>query len=109
MGSSENFCLTWNDFNQNMNNFLSETRQALDIADVTLVCGDKKEFEAHRMVLSAASSFFKGLLRNIKHVHPVIYLKGLEAKTIMAMLDFVYNGAVNIPEEDFNEFFAMAK
>ena len=37
-------------------------RGDLDFADVTLVCEDKTQIEAHKIIISASSPFFKDVL-----------------------------------------------
>ena len=57
MSSSEKLCLQWNDFQENLNSAFKELRNDTELSDVTLVCEDG-ELEAHRVILSACSSFF---------------------------------------------------
>ena len=42
-----------------------------DLVDVTLACEERKQFQAHKFVLKASSPFFKEILRNNKHSHPL--------------------------------------
>ena len=53
--SSEKFCLKWNDFQENIDSSFNGLREEMDFSDVTLVCKDDKEIEAHRVILSACS------------------------------------------------------
>ena len=57
--SSEKFCLRWNDFARNVSHSLSNLRRESNLFDVTLVCDDKNQSKAHKLVLSAYSEFFK--------------------------------------------------
>ena len=107
--TSEKFCLNWNDFQKNVSSSFQEMRGDLDLADVILACEDKKQFQAHKFVLSASSPFFKDILRNNKHTHPLIYLKGIRAGALESVLDFLYRGEVNIYQEDLNDFLAAAE
>ena len=80
-----------------------------DLADVTLACENRKQFNAHKFVLSASSPFFKEILCNNKHPHPLIFLKGIKAGVLESVLDFLYRGEVNIYQEDLNDFLAAAE
>ena len=74
MTSSEKLCLQWNDFNQNISASLGDLRGDKDFTDVTLVCEDGQQVEAHKVILVASSPFFKELLRKNKHSHPLVYM-----------------------------------
>ena len=74
MTSSEKLCLQWNDFKQNISASLGDLRGDEDFTDVTLVCEDGQQVEAHKVILVASSPFFKELLRKNKHSHPLVYM-----------------------------------
>ena len=74
MTSSEKLCLQWNDFKQNISASLGDLRGDKDFTDVTLVCEDGQQVEAHKVILVASSPFFKELLRKNKHSHPLVYM-----------------------------------
>ena len=90
--TTEKFCLNWKDFQKNITSSMQELRDDLDLTDVTLACEDRKQFLAHKFILSASSPFFKKILCNNKHQHPLIYLKGMKAEALDAVLDFLYRG-----------------
>ena len=74
MTSSDKLCLQWNDFKQNISASLGDLRGDKDFTDVTLVCEDGQQVEAHKVILVASSPFFKELLRKNKHSHPLVYM-----------------------------------
>ena len=39
----------------------------------------------------------------------MIYMKGLKAKNLLALLDFIYNGEANICQEDLNDFLSLTE
>ena len=61
MGSSETFCLKWDDFLLNTTSSFRDLRMEQEFADVTLSLGGNKTVEAHKVVLSSGSQFFKTL------------------------------------------------
>ena len=83
-------------------------RKEEDFTDVTLACANNRQFKAHKLVLSGSSQFFKNIFINNNHVHSLIYLKGVTAKYVSSILDFVYNGEVNILQDDLKDFLALA-
>ncbi len=60
--SSEKFCLRWNDFESNISGAFRELREEKDFFDVTLACDDEDHVDAHRVILSACSPFFRYLI-----------------------------------------------
>ena len=79
-----------------------------DFFDVTLTCGDE-HIQAHKVILSACSPFFRTVLRNNRHEHPLLYLKGVTYNDIVSVLDFMYHGQVGVAQEDLNSFLAVAE
>ena len=107
--SSEKFCLKWNDFQQNIASSYQELRKDSEFSDVTLVCEEDQQIEAHRVILTACSPFFSSILKKSKHPHPMIYMRGIMAKDLVAIMDFIYYGEVNIYQEDLDRFLALAE
>jgi hypothetical protein len=44
-----------------------------------------------------------------KHSHPLIYMRGVTAKNLIAIVDFIYHGEANIYQEDLDVFLALAE
>jgi len=108
MTASEKFCLRWNDFESNISVAFREIREEKDFFDVTLSVGDR-QVQAHKIILSACSPFFRGILRNNPHAHPLLYLKGVAFTDLTAVLNFMYHGEVNVAQEELNSFLAVAE
>ncbi|XP_023319824.1 protein bric-a-brac 1 isoform X4 [Eurytemora carolleeae] len=108
MGSSEKFCLRWNDFESNISKAFREIREDKDFFDITLACEDD-QIPAHKVILSACSPFFRAILKRNKHEHPLLYLKGVKYSDLVSVLNFMYHGEVNVAQEDLNTFLAVAE
>jgi len=108
MTSSEKFCLRWNDFESNISVAFREIREEKDFFDCTLSCGSR-QIQAHKLILSACSPFFRSILRQNPHQHPLLYLKGVEFTDLQAVLNFMYHGEVNVAQEELNSFLAVAE
>ena len=65
---SEQLCLSWNDFERNFSVAFQDLRKENDFFDVTLACKDG-QLEAHKVILSSCSAFFKEILKKNKHAH----------------------------------------
>merc|ERR1719425_3417 len=105
---TEKFCLRWNDFESNINVAFRELREDKDFFDVTLACDDD-QIQAHKVILSACSPFFRTILKRNRHEHPLLYLKGVKYIDLQAILNFMYHGEVNVAQEDLNSFLAVAE
>jgi len=106
--SSEKFCLRWNDFESNISSAFRELRDDKDFFDVTLACDDE-QIQAHKVILSACSQFFRNVLRRNPHQHPLLYLKGVKFTDLQSVLNFMYHGEVNVAQEELNSFLAVAE
>ena len=84
---------------------LLEMRQDKEFTDVTLVCEDGQQVDAHEVVLVASSPFFLNILKRNKNPHPLIYMTDVKSNNLMAMVDFMYQRGANVFQEDFDSFF----
>jgi len=108
MSSLEKFCLRWNDFERNISEAFRELREEKDFFNVTLACDDD-QIQAHKVILSACSPFFRTILRRNKHDHPLLYLKGVKFSDLVSVLNFMYYGEVNVAQDELNSFLAVAE
>ena len=108
MSSTEKFCLRWNDFESNISEAFRELREEKDFFNVTLACDDD-QLQAHKVILSACSPFFRNIFRRNKHEHPLLYLKGVNYTNLVSVLNFMYHGEVNVAQEELNSFLAVAE
>ena len=106
--AAEKFCLKWNEFEANIGVAFRELRDNKDFFDVTLACEDE-QLQAHKVILSACSPFFRMVLRRNPHAHPLLYLRGVGPTNLKAILDFMYHGEVNVLQENLNSFLAVAE
>lgn len=79
------------------------------LTDVTL-SAEGRTVRAHRVVLSACSSFFSELFRTLDSpFHPVIVIPGATFGSIVALLTFMYSGEVNVFEEQISTLLSLAE
>ncbi|XP_023339287.1 protein tramtrack, beta isoform isoform X13 [Eurytemora carolleeae] len=105
---TEKFCLKWNDFESNISLAFREIRDEKDFFDVTLACDDD-QLQAHKVILSACSPFFRNILKRNPHQHPLLYLKGVKYSDLQSVLNFMYHGEVNVAQDELNSFLAVAE
>ena len=106
---SEKLCLQWNNFKENVNSAFGKLRDDKEFTDVTLVCEDGQQIEAHKVILASSSPFFEKILQKSKHPNPLMYLRGFQSKDFASILDFLYFGEANVYQDDLDSFLAIAE
>ena len=107
MVSSEHFCIQWNGFESHISTAFRDLRGDKSFFDVTLAFDDG-QLQAHKVILSACSSFFSSVLHKIIHEHPLLYLKGVKKADLVSVLDFMYLGEVNVEQDKLTSFLSVA-
>ena len=106
----EKFSLKWNDYLDNVSKKFSSLRYEDEFSDVSLVSSDKRQVSAHRVVLSSSSDYFKTILKsNNKSKDIILCLENINQEELNNMLDYVYNGEVNIEQDQLDRFLAIAQ
>ena len=106
---SEKFCLKWNDFHSNASKSFSVFRDEDYLHDVTLVTNDHNKIAAHKLVLSACSDYFKDIFKNNQHSHPLLCLDGISIGDLTNIMDYIYNGEVQIYQDNLDRFLSLAQ
>ena len=105
---SEKLSLQWNDFRDDLHTAMTNLRKDTVFTDVTLVCEDGQQVEAHKAILVASSPFFQTLFARNKHPHPLIYMRSVNSDNLVAIVDFLYCGETNVQKENLNSFLSLA-
>ncbi|XP_024867658.1 zinc finger protein 628-like isoform X1 [Temnothorax curvispinosus] len=93
---------------------LKEAMLSQRFADVALCCPGGQRFFAHRLVLSAASSYLQEVLlahsKVTAHCEPItVILAEVEAPELAALLGFVYTGSATVPRMRLDAFLRAAE
>ena len=105
----EGFLFESNEFQEGVRSNLTKLRSDSDFCDVTLVCEDGQQVEAHKLVLSMLSPVLENILkRNKQHAHPLVYMRGVNSLDLSALLDFFYFGQARVPIENLESFLSIA-
>ena len=105
----DKYNLSWNNYSNHLRGLLHEMMKSKELTDVTLVCDDKQQFKAHKIVLSACSSVFKSIINDLPQTSSVIYLRGIQHQEMESILEFMYLGEASFYQERMNEFLNVAK
>ncbi|XP_023322519.1 protein abrupt [Eurytemora carolleeae] len=99
MASNQKYSLRWNDFSVNVASTFRDLHSRQDFVDVTLACADGSTLDAHKVILSSVSTYFRDILKNAPCKHPIIILKDTCREEASAMLEFAYTGEVNVGQD----------
>merc|ERR1712126_134152 len=105
---SEKFNLRFNKYQEHFANNFKRLTSEEDFFDVTLVSDDQKHFSAHKLVLSSCSVYFKNILKQTKHSHPLLCLDGIGSNELNDVLHYIYNGEVDVYQEHIDRFLGIA-
>lgn len=69
-----------------------------------------QKIKAHRVVLSACSTFFSELFRTLDGAqYPVVVLPGASYHAVAALITFMYSGEVNVYEAQISVLLSLAE
>ncbi|XP_011696869.1 PREDICTED: modifier of mdg4-like isoform X2 [Wasmannia auropunctata] len=106
--SDEQFSLVWNSFPRNLSSGLYTLLTDEHLVDVTLAA-EGQILRAHKLILSVCSTYFRELFKGNSCKHPIVILKDVNYRDLSAMLHFMYQGEVNIKQEDIASFLKVAE
>lgn len=106
--SRQQFSLRWNNYLRHVTSAFDALRCQEDLVDVTLCCEGKK-IRAHKMLLSACSTYFKDIFKENPCQHPVIIFRNVRYEDLWAIINFMYHGEVNIVQEQLASFLTTAE
>ncbi|XP_002024297.2 modifier of mdg4 isoform X2 [Drosophila persimilis] len=108
MATTQQYSLRWNNYLRHLTYSLDNHRLNDDFVDVTL-CVDGRKIKAHKVVLSSCSSYFKEIFKENPHPHPVIIFKFIKFEDLNSIIEFMYQGEVNVQQEALQSFLQTAE
>lgn len=108
MATTEQFSLRWNNFHSNLTAGFHDLLEASEMVDVTLGV-DGQYLQAHKLVLSICSPYFKQLFKMNPCKHPIVILKDVTHGNLKDILQFMYLGEVNVLRENLSSFLRTAE
>ncbi|XP_074038158.1 uncharacterized protein isoform X10 [Leptinotarsa decemlineata] len=106
--ASEQFSLCWDNFHKNMSSGMNSLLENEDLVDVTLAVQGKC-LKAHKMVLSVCSPYFKELFKSNPCQHPIVFMKDVSFEALSDLLQFMYQGEVQVSQENLTTFIKTAE
>ncbi|XP_044262637.1 protein tramtrack, beta isoform-like isoform X6 [Tribolium madens] len=106
--ASEQFSLCWDNFHKNMSSGMNSLLENEDLVDVTLAV-EGKYLKAHKMVLSVCSPYFRELFKVNPCKHPIVFMKDVSYIAMSDLLQFMYQGEVQVSQENLTTFIKTAE
>ncbi|KRT86883.1 BTB domain-containing protein, partial [Oryctes borbonicus] len=104
----QQYCLKWNNHQPNFISVFSSLLNSESLVDVTL-SAEGRHLQAHKLVLSACSSYFQSLFTINPCQHPIVILKDVKFTDLKVMVDFMYYGEVNVSQEQLPHILKTAE
>ena len=96
-------------FEENIRESFRIIRNEKRLFDVTLATDDGQYVQAHKVILSAGSNFFKDIFLKNNHTNMLIYFKGISIVELKNVIDFLYNGETTVSHAEIRGFIDAGK
>ena len=101
----QQYCLKWNHHQSNLLKVFSRLLGNEQFTDV-LLATESKSIRCHKVVLSACSSYFEHLFLTFDEKNQIIILKDTSYDDILALVEFMYRGEINVGQVSYNKLIA---
>ncbi|KAK7868888.1 hypothetical protein R5R35_014203 [Gryllus longicercus] len=106
--AGQHYCLRWNNYQSNMTSVFHQLLRNEAFVDVTLACNDSS-LKAHKVVLSACSSYFQKLLMENPCTHPTIIMpQDVCFSDLKFIIEFVYRGEIDVSQAELQSLLKTA-
>ena len=105
----DKFNVTWETFSDHIQLMFKELYEEEKHSDVTLICDDRTQFKAHKIILSACSQVLKEIIEINPTQDSLIYLRGIQSNELESILQFMYLGEAKCPNDRISEFLKVAQ
>ncbi|CAG9781704.1 unnamed protein product [Diatraea saccharalis] len=105
---TQQYSLRWNNHQPNFISMFTSLLNSQTLVDVTLAA-EGQQLKAHKLVLSACSTYFHSLFVDNPSRHPIVILKDVTFADLRTMVDFIYYGEVNVTEDQLPKVLDTAK
>ena len=79
-----------------------------EFCDLTLACKDK-QIQTHKVIILSCSPVLRNILKKNQNPSSTIYLTGVKYEHLQSLVNFMYQGEVNVAEEDLASFLEIAE
>ncbi|XP_026275351.1 protein tramtrack, beta isoform-like [Frankliniella occidentalis] len=106
--SAQEYCLRWKYHHSNLQQMFSNLLERESYTDVTLAC-EGKTLRAHKMVLSACSTYFDSIFSEYSEKNPIVILKDVKYMDMKSLVNFMYRGEINVQNSHLSSLLKTAE
>ncbi|KAF6216616.1 hypothetical protein GE061_000960 [Apolygus lucorum] len=106
--TAQQYCLRWKYHHSNLQVMFAQLLERESFCDVTLAC-EGKTLRAHKMMLSACSTYFDTIFSKHEEKDPIVILKDVKFDDIKALVEFMYKGEINVENSQLNTLLQTAE
>ena len=96
-------------FATNAGNSFKELFEDLELTDVTLVCSDDQQIQAHKVILGSSSPVFKNIFKTSNLTPTIMYMRGVNSSEMKSIMNFIYLGQAEIQQSSLDDFLSLAR
>ena len=96
-------------FKADISNTLETIQGGTSFTDVIFLCDSRAQFNAHKLILSAQSPFFRNIFLENTNKTSSIIMPGMKEHIIQKILNYIYKGEASVPKDEVSEFMACAE
>jgi len=105
MAPNTSYNITFDEFETDIKCFRQELQHKEDFCDMILVCEDT-QFQVHKAIVASSSPVLGNILIKSKE-NNFIYFRGMYGKDLKNVINFMYEGEINIGLEDLGRFLVI--
>lgn len=104
----QQYCLRWNNHQNNLLRVFTRLLGAEQFTDV-LLAAEGRTIRAHKVVLSACSSYFETLFLEFDEKNQIVILRDTSYADISAIVEFMYKGEINVAQNQLASLLKTAE
>eukprot|EP00090_Calanus_glacialis_P046959 TRINITY_DN9485_c0_g1_i1.p1 TRINITY_DN9485_c0_g1~~TRINITY_DN9485_c0_g1_i1.p1 ORF type:complete len:491 (-),score=100.33 TRINITY_DN9485_c0_g1_i1:529-2001(-) len=101
------YMLRWSEHNPQVVGSFHQLWENNHLTDVTLAT-ETRSFQAHRLLLSACSPYFRNLFIMNPCKHPTVFLKDIPERHMELLLEYMYQGCIAVKQHELAEILSTA-
>ena len=101
--------ISWNAFESKTSETFRDLWSNKSFTDVTLATEDDQQIDAHKIILSTSSPFFKNIFEKNPHQKPLLYLKDVSYSELRKVIEYIYLGECELNSDRLNAFLSVGE